>query len=106
MKFVSKRLQITAQLLLPALVFVATFIAISNSLGFERALYLAVIVALIALFIANQLVHVAPQVQPQPTAALPSTKGGYPIGCSNCSSGMIFHPPDSRHIILLLNPCD
>src|SRR2546428_12683894 len=106
MKFESKRLQFTAQWLTPAFAFIATFIAISNSLGFERALYLAVIVALFGWIIANQLVHGTPLVQPQPTTALPSTPGGYPIGCSNCSSAMSFHPPDSRHIVLLMNPCD
>ncbi len=99
MNFESKRLQIIAQWITPAFAFVVALITISNSLGLERTLFISVIIALVGWIVANQIVQRA---KPKESNA----PGGYTIGCSKCSAAMVLHPPDSQHVMLVMNPCD
>jgi hypothetical protein len=105
MNLENKRLQFTAQWLTPALAFIVAIITISNSLGLERTLYLAVIVALVGWIIANQAVQrtLPKKSSLQEPPSSDEHRGAY--GCIYCAEPRIMLPPDSQYIFLRLDPC-
>ena len=95
----SRRIRFIVQWMPPFLGFLVSFFAISNYIGYQNALEIAIIATLVLWIISNQIVHR----DSRGVASLERNSPAY--GCAYCGEMRIILPPDSDFVYIRSEPC-